>query len=52
MSVVVGDVAAAVKDVIEEAAPEIIRIDVVDDNAPAAMPPVPIALSQKPVAAP
>ena len=39
----------AVKQAIEEAAPEIVHIDVTDDKPPAPTPPVPIALSKKPV---
>jgi len=39
----------AVREAIEEAAPEIVRIDVVDDSPPATVPSVPIALTTKPV---
>ncbi|MDQ6697584.1 MAG: NifU family protein [Actinomycetota bacterium] len=41
----------AVKQAIEEAAPEIVHINVVDESAPAAAPPTPIALTRKPVPA-
>lgn len=39
----------AVKDAIEEAAPEIVHIDVVDESPPAKPPSHPIALTRKPV---
>jgi len=39
----------AVKEAIEAAAPEILHINVVDETPPAPTPPVPIALTRKPV---
>jgi Fe-S cluster biogenesis protein NfuA len=39
----------AVKQAIEEAAPEIVHINVVDESAPPITPPTPIALTRKPV---
>jgi Fe-S cluster biogenesis protein NfuA len=39
----------AVKQAIEEAAPEIVHIDVVDDSPAVATPPASITLSKKPV---
>ncbi len=41
----------AVKQAIEEAAPEIVHINVVDESAPAPAPSTPIALTRKPVPA-
>lgn len=41
----------AVKQAVEEAAPEIVHIDVIDDAPPPALPPTPIALTRKPVPA-